>query len=272
MPSRRQRDWFGGLALACSLIGALVSSPAHASGDWENSWQDAGGGYLADYFPLGLRLKQPAAQGAKKWAVVAHVRFRGERLSRAWREFPDGTLARVRGNTLRFRKPGEVYLTQVPVFSHTTITWRARDYRRPLPITGSLRVTYDIFEKTVGQRPRWVCSVYDHEVCRWRAGRQSVPKHRVAGASLTATIYTDIGPDKFAGKRPTNESGSWCGLLTDIPQDLMNNPLYPVRAVYDTSDDEYECSGGDGVYRMYSSDGLDNHATVKWRRTWNYTK
>lgn len=269
--------WFGALAVTCTVGTVLATNPVHASGDWKPSgWVQeypegySYGGYLTDYFPLGLRMKQPSAPGAKKWEEIAEARFRGKRLGRAWRTFPDGTVARVRGNMLRLRKPGQIYLTQIPIFRDQTISWAAVDYRRPLPITGSLRVVYDVFEKTTGRRGQWDCSVYYHDVCRWKPGRQGVPKHRVAGAITRARIFTEIGPDRL--RRPgwdQDDIGYWCKPVTDIPQDILNNPLYP------TSTEEswdHDCADYSRPFDVFGSGGLNNEATLDWNASWRYTK
>ncbi len=271
----RRSRWFGAMAVVCTVGTVLSANPVHASGDWEPSGYDydgSYGGYLADYFYLGLKVKKPNAPGAKRWEEIAEVRFRGKRLGRAWKQFPDGTFARVRGNTLRFRKPGQVYLTQIPIFSGQTISWQAVDYRRPLPITGSLRVVYDVLEKTTGRKGQWDCSVYYHDVCRWKPGRQAVPKHRVAGAILTARIFTEIGPDRLRAGTDQDEIGYWCKPLTDIPQDILNNPLYPI-STRETLDDDYDCSGPlSPIFYMFGSAGLNNEANLKMDWTWRYTK
>lgn len=272
--------WFGALAVACTVGTVLAANPVHASGDWEPSgWiqeypeGDSYGGFLASDFDLRLNVKKPKAPGAKKWVEIAEVRFRGERLGRAWTKFPDGTVARVKGWTLRFRKPGQTYMTQIPHFDKLTVSWKAVEYRRPVPITGSLRVEYDVFEKTIGQRGQWDCSIYYPDVCRWKPGRPSVPKHRVAGAITRAKIFTEIGPDQIP--RPgwsKDHIGDWCRPLTDILQDILSNPLYPV------SFDNYDSGACDDSpyrpyhYEVFGSGGLDNDANVNWNASWRYTK
>ena len=86
--------------------------------------------------------------------------FNGKKLTRSYEITPGGTYAMTWGDkgkyftrVILYRK-GEPYLTQIPHFAGNTATWQPFTVRRPLPITGTLKVTIDVFSKRVGERPQ----------------------------------------------------------------------------------------------------------------------
>lgn len=258
MSVRRLRETKGS-AMALGLSGALAIGllvavePACAS-DW-----DSGSGELGASLLLDVRIKQPTERaGAKRWAVPREIRFRGKRVNNSWRTYPDGTQVRYKtgvfgGKRLVFLKAGSSYLSQVPHFDQDTVTWTDVDFRRPLPIQGSTRVEYAVYEKVRGRYGQWKCSVYYREVCRWIPGRRAVPKHRVGGIVSRGYVHTKIGPDTYAKPRYL---GRWFKPLDEIPPGILTNPAYPIWN-NDTS--------------MYGRGPLNNVVKIKWTRKNRFT-
>lgn len=193
--------------------------------------------------------------------------FRGKRLTRDYRVFPDGTHARVAGGkrkhftrVILFRA-GQPYLEQIPQLNGDTATWQPFTVRRPRPITGRLTIRYARFEKTQSVRPHWDCSVYYKDVCRWNPGHPAVGWHKVRMETKRWKVTTKIGADAFTTTWRSLGLGWWNGDVSTIPAEFTNNPMLPVIPAGTAS-----CGVGN---HNVCGRVLTNEVTVARKRIWN---
>lgn len=160
--------------------------------------------------------------------------FNGKKLTRTYKKMPGGTYARIWGDRGKYfkrvvlYKKGAPYVTQIPHFDGDTASWQSFTARRPLPITGKLKVTVDVYMKTRGERGQWKCSVYYKDVCRWDPGRPAIPLHKDRTVTKRWKVSTTIGPDRFASVANSLGLGWWSGEASSIPAEFTNNPILPV--------------------------------------------
>lgn len=241
------------LSAALTIASSVAGEPALA-----NDWHPSSGTVEADFSLSDIPVREGNAPGVKRWAVPKQILFRGRVVTRYWRTDSDGTMVRYKtgwagGKRLLLVREGTPYLTQVPRFTWDAISWRSVNFRRPTPIQGSLRVKYDIFEKTTGRPGQWDCSVYYRDVCRWLPRRPAVPKHRVGGASSKGFIFTHVGRDENGSPLFL---GNWTRPLDEIPSQISQNPGYPIW--------------NKGT-AMYGQGPLENDVDVEWKRDLHYT-
>lgn len=267
MGAAQHRTLIPALAVAAGAA-SILAAPGPASADnWWPSRQFAHP-ENADIYTDGEVFKEIAADWYREkdggytevYSEPRAAYFNGKRLTRTYKPTPGGTYAKIFGGKGKhfewvklFRK-GEPYLTQIPHFAGDTATWQPFTVRRPLPITGTLKVTADVFSKTTGERPQWDCSVYYKDVCRWWKGRKAVPLHKVRTVTKRWKLSTTIGPDKFTSVYNGLGLGWWNGDASTIPAEFTSNPMLPV--VYGQ---HYDCGVGQN---NVCGRVLDNEAVV----------